>query len=824
MDIKLDGFVQKITTAARILSVLGWILAALPGSAATYYLSSTRGDDRHSPSEVQNRQTPWQSLQRLNQFIPELAPGDSVLLKRGDVFYGTLQLKKSGSPEKPIVFAPYGEGALPVITGLSALTDWESQGSGIYSVELPAGIGPIQVLTLDGAPQPIGRYPNSDEPNKGYLIPEALPAKNQVRHEVFQGPWNWVGAELVMRKNHWIIDRQKIVSQEGNTLTFLPGSDYETKKGYGFFIQNHRNTLDQHGEWYQDQTSHRLYLYLKDANPEVVKIEVGTLENLVTTLPNTRHVVLYGLHLRGANGTALLIRGGSHFRFSSGKIEHSGENAVLAQNMDHLVLEQSEIRNAYNSGIYLRSGNFQATIRDNRIANTFLFPGMGQNGDNNGFALFSISDADTIARNSIVNSGYVGIGFRGSHTLVKNNLVDGFCLTKGDGGGIYSYTGKSNPGYTNRVVTGNIICNGVGAREGTPLQGTDLPAPAEGIYLDDNAEQVLVTDNTVYGISNKGIYLHNTQHITVRNNLVFDAGSLLFLADDELGQPLKNLKFSENILIKKEAPQVGMGIRSPSFDFEAIGISDENRYVDLSGTGISFFTQNTQQKTERFYSVDEWKKIAEWEGGTQITSHLPQKTDATERGTAFSSTLIHISKGDASCTGGCQVTWESDRQIRIAGTEEVSEVKIPLSADRTGVGHEVSFSGISATEVVMELYLRQNGTPYQKLSASRLVVIGKEQREFNVNFGPAVDKGGTALILRLFQGKEQTILTHLTLSPQANTNSRSDSDFFLMETNTSETPKKRSLNGTYSDSFGKTYNEEITLAPYRSIFLIKEIE
>jgi parallel beta-helix repeat protein len=824
MKIKLDGFVYKITKTARIFGVLGWIAAGIPVSAANYYLSSTTGDDGHSPSQAQNPVTPWQSLERLNQFIPELAPGDSVLLKRGDVFYGTLQLRKSGSPEKPIVFATYGDGALPVITGLSTLTGWESQGSGIYSVAIPRSIGRIQVLTLNGVPQAIGRYPNSDEPNKGYLIPEAIPATNQIRHQVLQMSGNWAGAELVMRKNHWIIDRQKILSQEGGTLTFLPGSDYEPKKGYGFFIQHHRNTLDQHGEWYQDQTNNRLYLCLKQGNPDAVKIEIGSIENLVTTLPNTRHVILHSLHLKGANATALLIRGGSHFRFSSGKIEHSGENAVLAQNMDHLVLEKSEIRNAYNSGIYLRSGNFQATIRENRIANTFLFPGMGQNGDNNGFAIFSVSDADTIARNSIVHCGYVGIGFRGSHTLVKNNLVDSFCLTKGDGGGIYSYTGSSNPGYTQRVITGNIVRNGIGAREGTPLQGTDLPAPAEGIYLDDNAEQVLVTDNTVYGISNKGIYLHNAQHITVRNNLVFDAGYLLFLTDDELGQPLKHLKFSENILIKKEAHQVGMGVRSGSLDFGTIGISDKNHYLDLSGTGISFFTQNTQLKSERFYTYKDWNNLSEWERTTRIAHHRDQTRAVSGTGATASPTLNPTLNGGASCTGGCQLTWGPDRELQIAGTGEISEAKIPLSGYRADIGYEVVFSAASLGEVAMELYLRQNGAPYQKLSASRVVVLGNDQKQVQVNFIPSPYAGATALILKLFQGKQQTILRNMKLVPLSEKSQKHPTDFFVLATNPGGTTKQLPLNGTYTDIFGREYKQTIALAPYQGIFLLKEIE
>ncbi|MDN3686607.1 right-handed parallel beta-helix repeat-containing protein [Cyclobacterium jeungdonense] len=799
-----------------------WIGTITRMPAASYYLSSSAGKDTHTHQEAQNPATPWQSLEKLNQFIPQLAPGDSVLLKRGDVFYGTIHLKKSGTKEHPIVYSHYGKGPLPMITGLSELKGWVSHSPGIYFVELPLSFSQIKVLTLDGKPQSMGRFPNPDEVNKGYLIPEKVEGNNQLSHEVFLKNEGWQSAELVLRKNHWVIDRQKITARQGNTITFSTASSYEPKKGYGFFIQNHLNTLDQLGEWYQDKENNRLYVCMEDTNPENYTIHASNVDQLITTLPNTRHVTIEGLHLNGANEVGLYIRGGSFFRFSNSIIENSGENGVLALNMDHLSIHQSEIRNSFNSGIYLRSGNYQATITDNLIENTFMMPGMGQNGDNNGYALFSISDADTIARNTIRNVGYVGIGFRGSKTLIKNNLVDGFCLSKGDGGGIYTYTGNSNPRYTDRKVTGNIVRNGEGAREGTPLQGSDLPAPAEGIYIDDNSNNVLVTDNTVYQISNKGIYLHNAQNIEVSNNLVFDAGYLVFLTDDELGQPLKSIRISNNTLIKKEPHQIGMGIRSASPEFQTIGLSDQNRYVDLTGFGIPFYFQNRATKKEMYHTLESWERETGWEKSTtQITKTINQ--DLFEYDTK---TLTNANFSDAInriyCTNGCTLTHAKEGNISITGKDEIASLKLDLGPLKNDSSYLLSITASSEGQTIMEAYLRQKGPSYQKLSTETPVLLTNSKNEFKIVIESPREDQDASLILNIYPPKQEINISLLSFEVLKKTPASPSETNFILLSNTELVQKEIKLESVYFNLFGKTQPKVFTLNPYESIFLMRE--
>jgi len=791
--------------------------------SANYYLSASSGNDERTLKEAQHPDTPWQSLNRLNDYIPQLNPGDSVLFKSGDVFYGSLNLKKSGTSEKPIVFSHYGEGAPPVISGFSTLKNWEKSAPGIYFTHVPQTTPQINVLTLNGLPQPLGRFPNRDEKNMGYLIPDEITVKNQISHETLNESGQWAGAELVIRKNHWIIDREKVLSHQNNSLTFLPSSGYPPKKGYGFFVQNHLNTLDQMGEWYHDVQKNRLYLCTGEQTPEELRIKVSIQEHLLTTLTNTRHILIKGIHFEGANKDALLIRGGTDFHLDAVAIENSGENAIMVQNMDRFRIENSKILNAQNSGIYLRSGNYQASIRKNHIENTHIYSGMGQSGDNNGYGIFSISDADTITNNTIKNSGYVGIGFRGSNTLVKNNYIDGFCLVKGDGGGIYSYTGNAGKKYSNRKIIGNIIQNGNGAREGTPLHNTDFPAPAEGIYLDDNTENILVADNTVSQINNRGIYLHNAKNINVRNNLVFDASFLIFLADDQLGQPLAGVLITENTLIKKNPHQVSMGVRSANPEFTLIGVSDQNKHVDISGAGASFSIQNNDTKEEIYFSLEGWRKKTNWENKSEETIQSPEKPYSyTSEGKTIKNIGFSTDTSGLNCVKDCTLTWGEGGYVSVSAENEVSGLKLDIGPVRHEQIYLLTLTASSSEPVMMEAYLRQRGPAYQKLCHGKPFALNKNGKENQILIQQPREDGDASLILNIFQSKNEIRIDNIRIDMLPPMKKTDEPDSFLLVTNPKSSQDMLDLKGSYKDLASKRHSGKINLAPYQSIFLIKE--
>jgi len=104
----------RMLSAVMALSTLA--AASSPPAAAmdtgtAYYVSATEGDD----SNPGTQNAPWQSLVKLSATVFE--PGDTVYLKRGEVFEGAVTLNGVGSSDVPITLTSYGDGDRPHIRG-----------------------------------------------------------------------------------------------------------------------------------------------------------------------------------------------------------------------------------------------------------------------------------------------------------------------------------------------------------------------------------------------------------------------------------------------------------------------------------------------------------------------------------------------------------------------------------------------------------------------------------------------------------------------------------------------------------------------------------
>ena len=121
---------KRTTFFFAILMPIFWGVNSARGN--TYYFSSVNGDDSRAPVQAMQPSTPWRTLGKLNQVFGQLQPGDSVLFKRGEVFYGSIVAGQSGVAGRPIVLAAYGQGYDPIISGFSRLSGWKSGGNGIW--------------------------------------------------------------------------------------------------------------------------------------------------------------------------------------------------------------------------------------------------------------------------------------------------------------------------------------------------------------------------------------------------------------------------------------------------------------------------------------------------------------------------------------------------------------------------------------------------------------------------------------------------------------------------------------------------------------------
>src|SRR5690554_108712 len=802
-------------------------LAVLYGN--NYYFSSAKGDDSRTSVEAQNPNTPWKSLDKLNSILKSLQPGDSVLFQRGEVFYGHINLIQGGSDNKPLVFGAYGKGALPIITSLVDLDNWVNAGEGIYESSHSLLGSTVNIVLVDGVLQEMGRFPNSDSENEGYLIFEETDGKNSITdHQLPMSP-DWSGGELVIRKSHFTIDRHLIESQEENTLYLSQvAGTYNPVKNFGYFIQNHPETLDRAGEWYYDQQNKKLFIFVGQG-PRIPRVQVSSIENLVTNATGVGNVVFDNLHFKGANGTSIQLKGGRNVTVRQCVIEQSGENAFTASDVPKITLQENNISYSLNNGIDLRNNTSDAAIIDNVIECTNIWKGMGKSGVGNGLAIQTSSDNNLIERNKILKTGYIGIRFSGHHTKVNNNYIDEFCLIRDDGAGIYTWTGPANTNYVGREVTGNVVVNGRGAKTGTPSAKIEQ-APVEGIYLDDNASGVLVSGNTVAHVEGKGIFIHNARNITIENNLVYDTQYQLFISQDAPGSPVRNNKVSNNIFYSTKSYHKAVAMHSNQRDIDSLVFLTNNYYV-APPDHLGFYRHFTlsDRRYSNSYTLEEWQK----EYGKDVGSH---KIEVGVSAYSSAATVGVNKYGNGgfnenidglycfSTTKDCDISWDRPAKME-GGTLRVSSkglsfLILGVGQVEAGKKYMLKFKALADKTSSLDVYLRQSASSYHPISPIETLEIGSGVKEFEIFIPFFIPEANSSIVLE--SGKEQVTYWIDDISFVEVEAEENASDPSLVKYNSTASSMKIPLQGIYRDVKGNIFRNAITLDPFSSVILLKK--
>ncbi|MBN9350491.1 MAG: right-handed parallel beta-helix repeat-containing protein [Chitinophagaceae bacterium] len=590
--------------------------------ANSYYFSSSQGDDGRTMTQAQNPSTPWKSITKLNSIIKSVLPGDSILFKRGDTFYGSIIVSISGSSGLPIVFSSYGSGPLPVISGLTQLSGWKDLGGGISGAACDLCKATENLLILNGKLKGIGRYPNT-----GYLTYQSYSGNNSITSDQLSGGINWVGADIVVRKRNWILDRNKIISQVGNTITFNPTSSYTSTNNYGFFIQNDQRTLDSLGEWYFNTGSKTMMVYFGNNQPGNYSIQTSTIDTLIY-VGKQSYIVFENLKLEGANRQGFLIDHSNNITIRNCSIVNSGYQAIRSTYSKNFTLEGSYINQTLNEGVNLDYTSTYSTISGNIILNTGNIPGMGGDGINNYTAITPGQGHSLIKGNYIDSAGYYGIRFYGDSEVVENNVVKNFCYVKDDGAGIYTYTGPDTEIYQQRQVKNNIVLNGIGAPDGA--NGNSV---VRGIYMDFNSSQVSILNNTVANIRNGGgIFLLSSHDIDVSNNKVFNSKYNLFLQELNNGD-FHGITMNNNQFVAKINSQYASWVLlgNGTNDIPNWGKFDYNYYTRPINENKSI-----RVDTSGKYGSATYRNLGEWiTYSSQDKNSSVSKVPATDTGQIF---------------------------------------------------------------------------------------------------------------------------------------------------------------------------------------------
>ncbi len=802
----------------KTLLLILLVLCTIVSKANNYYFSSTSGDDSRSAIQARSYLTPWMSLSKLDSIFNTLLPGDSILLKRGETFFGSIIINKSGTALLPIVIGAYGSGSKPVITGFATLTNWVSVGGGIYESYNSSVLPRLGMVTINDVEQGIGRYPNSDAANKGYLTLESHVNKTSITDNELPSLPNWKGAEVVIRTSHWTIDRSLITDHSGTTISYKATASYTPRDNYGYFIQNSIKTLDRFGEWYFDSTSKKLSVFFGSNNPSSYAVKAAAFKNLVYSSGKS-YILFDNLEFKGANEDGIYTNGGSSITVQNCNISFSGIDGVNASGSKFQLLN-STVSYSNNDGVNAGNGS-SCIIRNNVVKDSYFIAGMGGSGNGMGRGIVN-GGKGLVEFNTVLNSGYIGIYLGGDYAIVRNNYVDSFCFVKDDAGGVYFANG-GNATSTGKQIIGNVISNSPGAPE-----GTDGGPAGQGIYMDDNTNGVLISDNTVSNCS-LGMFLHNSRQLTINNNTFFNNSTTqLYMKHDALGDPLRNHAITNNVFFAKSAIQLASSINTKDDDIGSTGRFDSNYYArPIDDKMVIFNTTYLYSSGEirNYRDLDGWKSKYNIDMSSRKSAKVIKPYTVTS--------LVGLNKvinGDFSTTNikpiwanSCALSYQNSGvldsgYLQVSPSAASSNIVIGIAALSSAKKYLLRFSLKGTSNMSVTTYLRSSD--YNPITPNQLLKVTASRSENEIIFSPSADQTSGSLVFKV-DAQSTYYLDNIQLY-EANAVTTNPDDSIKFVVNTTQVSKSFILAGNYVDVKNNKYSNSITLDPYTSAILISD--
>ena len=546
-----------------------------------------------------------------------LQPGDTLFI-RGGTYTEQIKIRNSGTANQPIIIKGYPSEEI-IVDGRIPLTNWTNVGPNIWEARHPNLSNRPTALTLNNEIKPLGRYPNRQvQNNGGYLEIEGHSNKNNITSQSLNG-LDWSGAEIVVRADRWMLDRATVTSNSSSSITFSPAVS-NIRDGYGFFIQDHPSTLDINGDWCYQPNSKTIRIYT-NTSPSSQNIQVSN-NDYGMEIEGQHHIIIDGLTFMGSKLAALRIYSASNCTIQNCQFKKSGTHDILLGEIWTNTFA-SDINISNNSFSETQStcivgGGTKFSIDHNNFTDICMSPGMGVSG-NNYMALKLLVDDLLIEKNRFERVGFMPMQLLwSSNTRVNKNFIDTYCIILDDGAGVYFFTGSGLHPTENRIVTNNIILNGIGVTDG--VKDKTLK-PANGIYFDDNSKDIIAAGNTIAHCSAHGIYFHNSPDCSALNNTIFSCSEFIYFQSDDIGDlDITNCTVKENIAVSADVYEeelmftfVGFGSHASTSQLQHVGEIDNNYYC-RPFAGEQYIRAFNQK-----FNLQEWRDYSGYDRNTKLS-------------------------------------------------------------------------------------------------------------------------------------------------------------------------------------------------------------
>ena len=572
------------------LIIIITIVFSTKSSATNYYFSAS-GNDANT---VNNALQPYQSISKLNTLI--LAAGDSILFKCGDIFRGEIILKYNGNSSNYIVFASYGTGAKPIISGAEIINSWTQNGT---KYEATFNTKPNNFFVNDKE-QVIARYPNNnqyltlDSAQKTYLKDASLSSVSST---------NFTNAWVCVHTAQWCWEKSAISSfTNSNKIAYKTPLHLAAINNYGYFIYDNINLLDTANEWKYDSAATKMYYMPQSGvNPNTQTCEASVYTNGISIINNASYIVINNIQFEKQMNAGVAIGSTSNQNIVI-------KNCVFARQYNYGVSDKGKYNVVNNCSfneidgiaMFVNSGGKSCTIHHNEFKKIGLVRNNGIGTEINGSAIkMGFADSNYIHHNSIDSVGYCGISVDGIYNTTEKNIISNVMLCNNDGGALKSFGGASH----HNIFQNNFITSSDGNKDGTYQANFITPA----IYFDFNVNNSIIKNNTVYSRTQKGIFQNaGDSSNTIEGNIIYGANIGIDLNSSNL-QPtlIKNMNIKKNVFWLKNKTDYVFRQIDTSGNYNYGNIDSNYYYQPHNGIDSLIYRLNGFQTKP--YSFSNWQ-------------------------------------------------------------------------------------------------------------------------------------------------------------------------------------------------------------------------
>lgn len=575
--------------------------------ATNIYLSSD-GDDLNNGTSAA---LAIKTIARLNTLWIQVSPGDTVFLRCGDIFTGTIKPTVSGTDASPIVITSYGIGNQPIICGSVPVTNFTTYSGNVYMANL-AGVSVhnIESVYMGSTLINPSRFPNS-----GYIYTTAdADSVTLLASALSQPDGYFVGSNVTHRSRNWVYERRLVTSSEFGKINIDTANDfsYQTEIGRGLFFTNALKFIDSPDEWYYNQSTTTLYVWLNDTlNPNLLNVRVPIREyNYGLLIDGRSHFKVENIAFTNGSMGGVRAQNATNIFLSGIKIYKTSGIGIFMNNVTKPKIVNCQISDMVNTGIQL-SGCKNYKVTHNKISRCGL-----NNYYINGYSRWGITSnsgyGGLIAFNFIDTVGSSGILLVDSFSVVEKNFINNSCASITDNGAIYLVAAgksKQNTPIHADTIRYNFICNTKGDTSGTTHRSTLV----QGIDISDYSGHCYVAYNTVYDNAQDGIKVFGGFNNTVTHNLCFNNNETQFAMGTSLSlfkvTDVANNLIVNNQFISANEDQLPFMLYADS-TFYDFGVYDSNFYFNPYGhVSLSLKYESGSTTFFRMPFLSRWKTL-----------------------------------------------------------------------------------------------------------------------------------------------------------------------------------------------------------------------